>query len=113
MPDAPQRRAPEVFKTHNDAACFAIRESYRLGPKSVAAVAPLYDFDLISARPPRRTHLGDGTPLPEIAIVEVPVCDDPDNETTMRTVADRAAGLVGATLTGPGTGADAGPVTLA
>ena len=31
MPDVPHRRAPEVFKSRDDAACFSIRESYRLG----------------------------------------------------------------------------------
>jgi hypothetical protein len=54
MPDAPHRRAPEVFKSREDAACFSIRESYRLGPSSVAAVAPLCDFEFVSAQPPAR-----------------------------------------------------------
>jgi hypothetical protein len=113
MPDAPHRRAPEVFKARDDAACFSIRESYRLGPRSVAAVAPLYDFEFISARPPRTARLVDGTPLPEITAIEVAVSDDPDNEITMRAVADRAAALVSATLTGPGIDGDGNPVTLA
>ena len=113
MPDAPHRRAPEVFKSRDDAACFSIRESYRLGPRSVAAVAPLYDFEFISARPPRTARLVDGRPLPEITAIEVAVSDDPDNEITMRAVADRAAALVSATLTGPGIDGDGNPVTLA
>ena len=113
MPDAPHRRAPEVFKSRDDAAYFSIRESYRLGPRSVAAVAPLYDFEFVSARPPRTARLVDGRPLPEITAIEVAVSDDADNELTMRAVADRAAALVSATLTGPGIDGDGNPVTLA
>ena len=112
MPDAPHRRAPEVFKSRDDAACFSIRESYRLGPRSVAAVAPLYDFRFTSARPPRSAVNRDGELLPEIAALEVPLSSDPDNETTIRAVADRSAGLVGVTLTGPGTDPARNPITL-
>jgi hypothetical protein len=64
------------------------------------------------AGPSRTARLADGTPLPEIASIEVAVSDDPDNETTMRAVADRAAALVGSTLTGPGTDGDGNPVML-
>ncbi len=49
-PDARHLRAPEVFGRRDDAVNLHLDASYRLGPDSVAAIAPLYDFPFRTRR---------------------------------------------------------------
>jgi hypothetical protein len=93
-PDAPHLRAPEVFGRRDDAVRLHLDASYRLGPDSVAAIAPLYDFPFRSARP--ATALAGHR---EIESLLVPATGDPNNPAMLAMVADRAHALLGATLT--------------
>ena len=95
-PDAPHLRAPEVFARRDDAMVLHLDASYRLGPDTVAAIAPLYDFTFASARP--HTTLAGHR---EIESLLVPVTGDPNDPGMLATVADRAHTLIGTELTGP------------
>jgi len=96
-PDAPHLRAPEVFGRRDDARILHLDASYRLGPDTVAAIAPLYDFPFASARP--HTTLAGHR---EIESLQVPVTGDPNDPGMLAAVADRAHTLIGTHLTGPG-----------
>lgn len=110
---APHMRAPDAIKQRPDTSVLAMGASWRLGTPSLRAIAPLYDFELTSARPPRSAISPSGDRLPEIASVAVPATGDPDSPATMRTVAETAASLISTTLTGPGRSTDGEQVLLA
>jgi AAA domain len=95
-PDAPHLRAPEVFARRDDAMVLHLDASYRLGPDTVAAIAPLYDFPFASARP--HTTLAG---LREIESLQVPVTGEPNDPGMLATVADRVHTLIGTPLTTP------------
>lgn len=94
MRQAPQMRAPEVLAERPEVARFSLAHTYRLGPDTASAIAPLYPFAFDSARPVRRIDGLDG----EIACVLVPERVDPYDLATMRTVADAATSYLGRTL---------------
>lgn len=50
----PHGRAPDVLRTHPSAKVAHLPTSYRLGRRTVEAIAPLYDFTFDSSRPDRR-----------------------------------------------------------
>nr|WP_255719183.1 AAA family ATPase [Brachybacterium sp. ACRRE] len=50
----PHGRAPDVLRRHPAAKTLHLPTSYRLGQRTVDAIAPLYDFSFDSGRPDRR-----------------------------------------------------------
>lgn len=54
MRDAPHRPAPEVLGNLEGARRFSLDKTWRLGPATTAAIAPLYSFRFVSACVPRR-----------------------------------------------------------
>ena len=92
-PVAPHHPAPKVFARREDAIVLQLDATWRLGPQTAKAIAPLYDFNFTSSRPARRI---DG--MEEIESIKVPSVDDPFDFGVMRTIADRAASMVGRTL---------------
>lgn len=97
MRQAPQMRAPEVLAERDEVARFSLAHTYRLGPDTAAAIAPLYPFSFDSARPERSIEGLEG----EVARVVVPDRIDPYDLATMRTVADAATAYLGRTLHEP------------
>lgn len=49
----PHGRAPDVLRTHPSARVLHLPTSFRLGARTVEAIAPLYDFSFDSGRPDR------------------------------------------------------------
>lgn len=70
----PHVRALDVFRARADAVNHNIDGTYRFGPATVAAIAPLYDFPFGTHRPARHLVGRDGTVWPELASMAV-VCD--------------------------------------
>lgn len=94
MKAAPHMRCPDVLSQRDDVAQLTLPSSYRLGPQTVATIAPLYDFAFDSLRPQRSIQGHDG----EIRTVRVPVRETEYDIETMRTVATLAASYVGMTV---------------
>lgn len=91
----PHSRAPEVYEQQPGCVVENLRASYRLGPRTVEAISPLYDFTFVSRRPERALLL-DGELQPEITAAVVPFTDTPSDLVHMHVVAD----LVSKVLTG-------------
>lgn len=72
--------------------------SFRLGQRSVEAIAPLYDFKFVSKRPDRYLLGRDGNPLPEIRPVQIPVAGSITEVDHMERAAALASELVGSVL---------------
>jgi hypothetical protein len=53
-PYPPHGRAPDVLRNHPSATVAHLPTSFRLGQRTVDAIAPLYDFPFDSSRPDRR-----------------------------------------------------------
>ena len=53
-PYPPHGRAPDVLRSHPSAKVLHLPTSYRLGTRTVEAIAPLYGFSFDSSRPDRR-----------------------------------------------------------
>lgn len=87
---APHMRAPEVFEHYEDALVLHLPCTYRIGARSAAAIACLYDFPFESQRPART--LGD---LPEIRSVLTEPLGDPYALATAEVVASLASGFIG------------------
>lgn len=114
--DAPHLRAPEVTSGYTDVARFALDTTWRLGPASAAAVAPIYDFPFHSGAQRNGDRLRlcvttDGEIIPEIESIEVPHVEYADDLGALALVADRVFRLSGSTLvsegvTGPATASD-------
>lgn len=94
---APHRRAPEAFATMDFATRMSMGESYRLGPDTVAAIAPLYPFEFGSARPQRDLIAPDGQILPEIGHVAVAGVKHSMDPRLLDAVVQRVSALVGGT----------------
>ena len=98
MADAPHRPAPEVLTGLKDARCFSLDKTFRLGPASAAAIAPLYNFPFTSAGVPRRLvgagEANRGRPYGEIEAIEMPPAASPDDLSVLRAIVDRACELV-------------------
>lgn len=93
LPYAPHRRAPEVFGARDDAITVNLTKTYRFGPHTVRAIAPLYDFPFTSARPDRRVH-----GLDEVGSVRLYSCDGPRDMKMLGEVAVLAGSMVGRRL---------------
>ena len=93
----PQAPAPDAFVRMDGAVHLSLGQTWRLGQPSVDVLAPLYDFPFTSARRPTTLHL-EGERQPEIAHVSSQPAPDHDDPALMRTVADRAVGLLGGDL---------------
>lgn len=96
---APHRPAPLVFGQREDAQRVSIDRTYRLGPLTADAIAPLYRFPFRSARPDKHVTLAHGQTLSEVESLAVQAPANPEDEGMLWTVARRAASLVGARLT--------------
>lgn len=94
---APHRRAPEAFATMDFAVKLAMDSSYRLGPRTVEAIAPIYPFTFTSARPERHLLDEHGQVVPEIVHVPVPDVDQSLDVRLMQTIVGRVRDLVGST----------------
>lgn len=98
LPHPPFRRAPECFALLADARSLRFGTSRRLGPATVEAIAPLYDFEFASGRPHSVASRVDGTPLAEIEAFRAPAAAHADDPALLSVLAARAAGLVGVDL---------------
>ncbi|WP_114906726.1 AAA family ATPase [Ornithinimicrobium murale] len=94
---APHRRAPEAFATMDFATRMSMGQSYRLGPDTVAAIAPLYPFDFASARPQRGLIGLNGQVLPELGHVTVSDGKHSMDPRLLSVIVERVAALVGST----------------
>lgn len=107
LSDAPHRPAPEVLATLEGAMRFSLERTFRLGPASATAIAPLYDFPFTSACVPRRlVGTGDSNchhTYGELEAIELPAATSPDDLSVLRAVADRTAELIHTRLYWPGT----------
>ena len=114
MADAPHRSAPEVLAGLEGAKRFSLDKTWRLGPASAAAIAPLYSFPFTSACVPRRLvgagEANRGRPYGEIEAIELPAASAPDDLAVLAVVADRVCELVHTRLRWP---APASPVSTA
>lgn len=88
----PESRAPEPFIAKGYPV-LNIDRTYRLGPDTVDAIAPLYDFDFASARPEISLRRGRRT-LPEITSIAMEPVDTPEDFDVAHAVADRAEALL-------------------
>lgn len=107
MKNAPHLPAPEAVGTYNDIERFHLDKSWRLGPASAAAIAPVYPFAFSSANVARSLVAGDGTPVAEIEHVEVARATKVDDLDALGAIVDRVRHLMRGTLaiTDPHTGA--------
>lgn len=80
-----------------DFATFTIGTSYRLGPATVAAISPLYDFPFVSGRPERAIIDRDGAALDELDSIDVGPVTDYNDPQMLGLVVQRADALVGLT----------------
>lgn len=87
----PHGRAPDVLRTHPAAKVLHLPTSYRLGARTVDAIAPLYDFSFDSGRPDRAL-----TGHQEIESVQI---DRTDSVDLYADVARLAHGFVGQEIT--------------
>lgn len=87
----PHGRAPDVLRTHPAAKVLHLPTSYRLGARTVDAIAPLYDFSFDSGRPDRAL-----TGHQEIESVQIDRTDPVD---LYADVARLAHGFVGQEIT--------------
>lgn len=87
---APFLRAPDVLRNHPSAEVLHLPRTYRLGARSVRAVAPLYDFTFESGRPDRN--------IAGHAEIESRVIDKDDPIELYREVASLAADFAGKEL---------------
>lgn len=95
----PHGRAPDVLRTHPSTKVLHLPASYRLGARTVEAIAPLYDFPFDSARPDRSVTGHD-----EIESVQI---DRDDPVDLYADVAHLAQSFIGTEIT-----TDGGPRTL-
>lgn len=95
MRSAPHMRAPEVFAQRDDAMVLQMDATYRLGQRTVDAIAPLYGFEFSSKRPHRELLDRDGSVLPEIAAHRVNPAPSTAHVDTMVAIADLAYAMVG------------------
>ncbi|GAA1491455.1 AAA domain-containing protein [Brachybacterium sacelli] len=86
-PYPPHGRAPDVLRHHPSATVAHLPTSFRLGQRTVDAIAPLYDFPFDSSRPDRRIVGHD-----EIESIRI---DRPDPVDLYAEVAHLAAAYVG------------------
>ena len=105
MDDAPHRPAPEVLVGLDGTKHLSLDKTYRLGPVSAAAIAPLYNFPFSSACVERRL-LGAGDAnrdrrYGEVEAIEVPAVTSPDDIAMLRAVVDRVAELMATRLYWP------------
>src|SRR5699024_1621307 len=87
----PRRRAPDLLRAHPSAKVLHLPTSYRLGARTVEAIAPLYDFPFDSGRPDRTV-----TGHEEIESVQI---DRDDPVDLYADVAQLAQSFIGQNLT--------------
>lgn len=88
--------APVEFRKKSGVVIYNMDKTYRLGQRTAAALAPLYDFAFTSHRPHREV-IGLG----EIEAFQLPVPPSPFETATMGTIAAHASAFVGKTLRTP------------
>lgn len=89
----PHHPAPEVLKNRDGAHLLHMDATWRLGPATVEAIAPLYDFDFASNRPDRFLEGYD-----EIESVTVKVPETPYDLDLLGAVVERVSELAETTL---------------
>jgi len=94
---SPHAPAPTVFERRPDFVTFPIRQTYRLGPETVALVAGMYPFPFVSRRAPQRIERLDGTPLPEVGHIPVGEAEGVNDPKLLLAAIEHASGLVGCT----------------
>ncbi|WP_194165008.1 AAA family ATPase [Pseudactinotalea sp. HY160] len=87
---APHHRSPEGFARRSDAVELHLPSTYRLGPVTTAAIAPLYEFEFDSARPDVAVR-----GMAEVESVTVPASHSVTGPEAMAAVVDRVEHLVG------------------
>lgn len=92
----PHHRAPDVYAKIGNPVRINLEASWRLGERSAAAIAPLYDFAFESARP-ERSLFG----LDEIEAFTVNEPENPYDPEMLTVVAEHAAALCETTLVEP------------
>lgn len=92
----PHHRAPDVYAKIGTPVRINLEETWRLGKRSAAAIAPLYDFAFESARP-ERSLFG----LDEIEAFTVNEPENPYDPEMLTVVAEHAAALCETTLIEP------------
>lgn len=103
LSQAPHHRAPEVFGRRGDARRAMIDTTFRLGPVTTAAIAPLYDFPFTSARPPRALIARDGSHVPEVVSLPLGVVDAVDDVPKLSALTQRVQDLLAHRLMEDGT----------
>ncbi|MHB8318072.1 MAG: AAA domain-containing protein [Acidimicrobiales bacterium] len=98
MKNAPHLSAPEALGEYTDTERMHLAQSWRLGPVSTAAIAPVYPFPFSSANVARSATLGDGTSVNEIEAIEVPHAETVDDLVALSTVVNRVRDLAGGQL---------------
>lgn len=102
LKDAPHLPAAQCVGRRKDALRFHLDCSWRLGPQTVDAIGPIYQFPFTSAEIARQATTNSGDPLQEIESIEIPSMGGVDDVAGLTVVADRVVDLVGGTLTVPG-----------
>lgn len=96
--EAPHFRAPDVLAKRDEATVVTMSSSYRLGPETVDAISPLYDFSFESSRPDRWLEDANGVRQGEISVMEVLDGLDHSNKETLESVADGVEDMLGMEL---------------
>lgn len=92
---SPMLPAPVVFGARDDASTFSMDATFRLGPVTTRAIAPLYPFAFESRRPDRQLQLA-GEVVPEVVWQPVPPTATPDDPALLEAVVARVAELTAA-----------------
>lgn len=94
---APHLPAPQVVLGWPHTYRLHMGTTYRLGPATTEAIAPLYDFPIDSKRP-LRTLVRSGRAVGEITSTRIPAADGPADVAPMRACVGLAGSYVGVTL---------------
>lgn len=92
--EAPHFRAPDVFSQREEATVLTMGSTYRLGPETVEAIAPLYEFPFVSARPDRWLEDSNGVRQGEISVMQVLDGLDHSDKETLSSVVDGVEDLL-------------------
>lgn len=92
--NGPHERCPDVLRRRVDSVGLELPSSYRLGPQTVHAIAPLYPFEFSSTRCERHIEGLEG----EIFAHQIPVRENEFDLESMSEVVDIVIGYIGKTV---------------
>lgn len=95
---SPSDRAPEVLAQGPDVTTIRLPATYRLGADTAEVIAPLYDFDFDSRRPPVSITTAEGIVLPEIESVVMDSGGQIDSLQALAGMVPHVAEMVGSRL---------------